>query len=165
MDEPISPRDSKYKIKFDFEGEETKILSVPFRRAPEKAQTVAGYLNDLEGRKFVVARGEQVNECDYWFGFFGTSNGIWSHSLYKEANVGERALQLAYEIETGIRKGKGWFFPGPIRIDKPRLRKGESVIRAELNRIFMENHNLEHRTDFVVSRLRECAKRYQSLKG
>jgi hypothetical protein len=148
--------------KFDINEEGKKGLTVKFGEIDDP-RSLRMILRGLEERRLIVARGEDVNVCDYWHGFFGTSNDCWSGSFYEEGNPGERALQLAHELEAGVRGEKDgfWFFPGYNYIlSEDNLSEKEKEVVRGINSVLEESINLEEGVSRVVERLREGAGQY-----
>ncbi|MBI4144484.1 hypothetical protein HY486_04515 [Candidatus Woesearchaeota archaeon] len=119
----------------------------------------------LETHRYIEPRGQVVNDCDYWFGFFRTSHNLWAFSDYSPPTHKEMALQLAWEVENGIRTsewGIYWTFPGVIYArDDPNctiLRKAE-----EINSVLARYRKLSKaNVGKVVDELREIASEYET---
>jgi len=154
-------RPSRYNQSTDFE--EVLELSVDKIEDPEGLRYKLGC---LEKKWYVQPRDTTLSDCDYWVGFFGTSNNLWYGSPHERANPSEFAKQLAYELEKGMRDAKWnfWFFPGPIMAFPQEEFTEEQVdVITDINNLFSRNRELQRGTTPVIQRLRSLAKQYEDL--
>ena len=148
---------------YDSETKNKKILNIT-NTTISSARSLKSALESIVEKWFIQPRNETVNGCDYWQGFFGTSNNLWSHSSYKKANPAETAMQLAYDLEKGMRNNTWsiWFFPGYITAYDVSP-KAEKIIK-EMNLILKQNPKLEEgKIPGIIAALRDCAEIYQKL--
>lgn len=151
-----------YRVaRFDTEDKGIKTLNIPFETILED-QRLEDYLEALEKKWFVESRNQYVNDCDYWEGFFGTSNNLWSNSFYKMGNPHEKAIQLAHDLEKGDRTTDWsiWFFPGDIQVSDREVSSEEKRVIKEMNNVFRDNLKLERGAPYVAGQLRGLAEDY-----
>lgn len=154
-------------VRFNSEDKGIKTLSIPFGKLSESPENLKSHLEALERKWFVEPRRQLINDCDYWYGFFGTSANKWSHSLYPHGNPGEKALQLAHDLEHGIRTDDWccWYFPGTLGYYNNNFTEEQNSVMNDINKILMDNQKLGKNISHIVSRLRECAEHYQEVSS
>jgi len=149
--------------RWDEGGQGYKSVKIKGNGQSDRLSELRCCLNNLKRRHKIISRAEDVNDCDYWDGFLGTSNNMWGGSVYSKASPYETALQFAYELEKGIRKVEGWsiwHFPGYIGLDEERLNPQQIELIKSINVVLSENGKLEKGKEFVSEKLREFARKY-----
>ncbi len=123
-------------------------------------------LEDLERKWYCAPRKEIVNDCDYWRGFFGTSNNLWADSTYPKGSCSEKARQLAYDVAQNIRtvEGRGsWYFPGPFDQFEKKTDPNAQDLIDDINAFLNQNGKMEAGRLAIIKKLTAFADNYDSL--
>lgn len=152
--------------KYDEEKNGMKIITISTENINEP-KDLTRTLERLEEKWYIEPRDEIVNDCDYWYGFFGTSCNLWSDSSYPKANPAEWARQLAYDVKHDIRNVKNWsiwFFPGYFYLSE-NMGKNKRVknLVGGINDFIGENSKMQAGKDIIISELLNFANKYEKL--
>lgn len=78
--------------RFDREEPGLKVLFIPFEKI-EFPEQLKLFLEKLERKHYIRPRRQTINACDYWDGFVGASDNLWSGSVYPRGSVKELTAQ------------------------------------------------------------------------
>lgn len=158
-EEVLIKKDNSYDI-YQYDVERAGIRGLDLSsESIAKPWNLRRILTRLEERWYIEARGEEVNDCDYWLGFWGRAMGLWTGSCYLRGNPAEKARQLAYLMEQGLLKHEHIYEHYYILADEELgFSKDQIQLVDEINTAL----KILSKEDFIAG-LRELAQRYEGL--